>query len=259
MLGILLLTLTASTAGTFFSPPVLYASSGDLQSFAAVVETNDGQIVYLAQVQSSSSTSYQIYDFINFLSAQGLSTDEYSFSSSDDGTVSFMLGFDSYQSYYNFSGVNLTSTANRTIETKTSLFFIERTITLSDPYERFFDPSNNKAAAILDKFNEEFNASEDSHVDYGYSFSSTFRRTQVNSYKNDFSPADGIWQYYFNVSSDPTDPDAAKQIIIFDRFANTPIWYGIALAAALLFMVGMYVVLSKKSKHKNETSGTTAA
>lgn len=247
ILGLIIIALTASTTN------MVYASNSIANPCTAtVIETNSGQFAYVVQIDSSKTQIQLDFDASRFrisLASEKITDQDGKSTALDydvvaeDGTITLTIIFDSYQRFYDYNGIDLTNKQNRKIETKKSLFFNERTITLSDPYTRFFDTATNKAAAILQSFNNEFNETDGKEIEYKYVFASSFRRTETNSDKNSSSLIDGIWEYKYDI--DASNP---REIIIFDRFQNSPMWYVVAATATLVFMGVLYLVL--KQLHK---------
>ena len=52
----------------------------------------------------------------------------------------------------------------------------------------------------------------------------------------------GDYYYYYRVNC----PEMKDEIVIFVRDANRPVWYGIAVGATVVFMVGVYLINKKK-------------
>ena len=243
MQTIALLLITVVSAAMNVSFPTIDETS---RSVAIAIETNGGQVIYLAETKTIGDVSTKMSSFMTVLASSGLPSSDYELDyDSKNSIVSLYIEFENYKSFYDFNGINLTSEANRKIETKTSLFTEERTITLSDPYTRFLNPAKNQTAQILSDFNNLFN--DGGKVDMGYIFASDFRRTKTNAPEHENNLTSGFWQYYYGVTNDPAD---AQEIVIFDRFANTPIWYGVAIVATGLFM-GAFYLMSRKRVNKN--------
>ena len=97
-----------------------------------------------------------------------------------------------------------------------SLFFIERTITI--PVGSFEVDSN--AQFIL--------------------WETTSKHTSTNAVETNH----GIGEYRYLFATD-------KDIVIFDRRPNTPIWYALAAAATVVAMFGFYIIVKRRSASKD--------
>ena len=241
VLGIFLLSFMGGTVVAL--PP----TSAELDSVAIVVETNTGQIAYLMQVRNPAIDSTMIADLIIFrnnLTAKGLNhwmpADANMLAT---GIITLIIEFESWQAFYDFNGIDLTTAPNRTVTQSPSFLFNDRTTTLASPYARFFDTSNNNTTAeLLHDFKTQFGDIGQTK-NLGYMFTSSFRRTHVNSDTTQHDLLRTNWKYFFYI-----DPDNPTAIIIKDRFANTPVWYGIAILSTILFMGGLYLVLKRREK-----------
>ena len=245
VLGIFLLTFMGGT--TVALPP----TPTDINSAVIVVETNTGQVAYLMQIRTAGITSEMITDLMvwrdNNLKGQNFN---YWFPSASTmmqtGIITLIIEFESYTQFYQFNGINIREEPNRIIKQDNSLLFVDRTITLSNPYSRFLDTTANPTAQLLRDFNQIFNPNAAEPKNLAYMFTSSFRRTHVNSDTIEHDLLRINWKYFFYI--DPSNP---TDIVIHDRFANTPIWYGIAILLTILFMGGLYIVLRRKERHAN--------
>ena len=239
-LALMLIAVASSTMGVAF--PTINESS---RSVVVVIETNAGEIGYLAEVETSINVTDRLVSFTSLLTSKGFVNSEDFELVYEDGIVSLLIVFEDYDSFKDFNGIDLTADANRKLEEKSGLFTIERTVTLSDPYTRFLDPATNATAQLMVEFNTLFNGGGD--VDYGYVFASSVRRTSTNAVEHEVDYASGYWYYYYGVTNNPAD---TQEIVIFDRRANTPIWYGVAIVATAVFM-GLFYLFSRKRVNQN--------
>ena len=104
---------------------------------------------------------------------------------------------------------------------KRSLFFVERTITIPAGTV----PAHESVEFIV--------------------FEAEYRHTKTNAVRTDHSF--GEYKYLFA-------PD--KDIEIFDRSANMPIWYVIAVGATVVAMVGFYMIVKKGQANKADAIQT---
>jgi hypothetical protein len=81
-----------------------------------------------------------------------------------------------------------------------------------------------------------------------YVFSSSFRRTEVKNTVNQ-EQIGRTFNYIFTYG----DQNGTDEIVIFDRFANTPIWYGLAVLTSGIFIAGTYIIISRKRSGETPT------
>lgn len=159
--------------------------------------------------------------------------------------VQFALEFANLYSFMKFNGINdLREVPKTTVAPLDySLFVIWRTITIPNPYQRFFIAENApNSHLIMKKFNDEFNGGRVVTENF-YIFLSSSRRTEVNS--DETVKTLSGYEYYFRVSE-----VNQKDVIIRDRFANTPIWYVLAVVATAGAMAAFYFILKSREKRK---------
>ena len=149
-------------------------------------------------------------------------------------TAYLNIKFDNYYSYIKFHGLALAR-----VKDKKSLFFVEYTNKFN-AYTKFFDTTgqSKKTADIIAAFIGHFDLAANPKPGYLYVLANSFRRTSTNADKveSEF----GTYNYYFKVSDDLT-----SEVSIFDRRANTPIWYGLAVAATAVAMIAFYIVVKR--------------
>jgi len=150
------------------------------------------------------------------------------------------ITFGNYYSYVKFNDLTLAAPAKN----DRSLFFIERTNKFN-AYTRYFDTNgqSKKTAQIISEFIESFDkppAPATKKTEYVYVLANSQRRSRTNAEiaENEF----GSYNYYFKISD-----DRSSEVEIYDRRANTPIWYGLAVAATAAAMVTFYFVTKKRA------------
>jgi hypothetical protein len=151
------------------------------------------------------------------------------------------LVFDNYDKFAEYFGIN--PNAYKSIDTQIvkSTFFYERTITFKNPWNTVLGHARNKITSIHLAVTSLFNLKNPS-ADPGYIYvlSSSFRRTKVDNTigrEQNGRTFDYVFMYGGQNGTD--------EIVIFDRFANTPIWYGSALFACGIFIACAYVTFLK--------------
>jgi hypothetical protein len=155
--------------------------------------------------------------------------------------IRLTISFDNFYSWAKYHELQLgKSTGDE------SLFFIEYT-TKFNPYDRYYSETgtSGKTAAIINEFNNTFDESAIKRPGYLYVLTNSARRTQTNADKTETEA--GNYTYYFKIAS-----DLKSEVNIFDRYPNTPIWYGLAAAATVLAMIGFY--LFARRKHEKITN-----
>jgi len=131
------------------------------------------------------------------------------------------------------------------VEIITKTFFRERTITFKNPWVAVSEneEARDVTAGIVETVRSTVTASYlDPAIlpEYYYIFASSIRRTNVpNSTRSQIT---GNYDYVFDDSTD--------EVLIFDRFANQPIWYGIAVGAAGIFMIAAYLLFARAKKRR---------
>jgi len=154
-------------------------------------------------------------------------------------TISLRIIFGNYLSYVKYHELTL---ANAPLER--SLFFIERT-TRFNAYTRFFDVNGPSArtANIISEFNIKFDQSETPRTEYLFVLFESTRRSNTNATErtSDFPN----YNYYFKVAE-----TLDNYVEIFDRRANTPMWYGVAVGATLIVMGLLYIYLKSDAAIK---------
>ena len=192
---------------------------------------------------------------------------EFTFSSHTENFFGLTITFDNIFSYAYFNEIDLstkrlahldgtTYMLIKDVEVTSSLFFRERTITMMNPFKHFFgSESTTRMGAIIDVFYDEIGDLDDEFL-LIYTKDFTARRTSSNAYIVQ-RHIDG-WRHGFVFAID--EMDEWKDIIIMDRFANTPIWYAIAVGATAIFMSFMWFILrprpNRLSQNINQDNST---
>ena len=248
-------------------------STGDLpKSVATVVEYNTGAVAYVMQISTAAKVNTTAFETrlktefgLNPLNNKELTTTlngkEVKFNYSvrykltpEIDNVTLEILFDNYYSYATYNTLSLATyhgatvngkpldIAARTQPTIDSLFLRERTIVFTNPYNRFFN-TNTRSSDIVRAFDETFNSGEGVEQ-FDYIFASNFRRTNVNTQD---SGRNIELDYIYKFSDIDTD---TGDIVVFDRFPNTPVWYGLTALGVVLAMLVFYVIVrSKNSTH----------
>jgi len=132
---------------------------------------------------------------------------------------------------------------NTTIEEKA--FYRERTQTFENPWKTALDNAPWKVAELVSHIEAGYRGYiKSAEPEYLYLFMSSFRRSEVTGTVST-SRAIDAYDYLFIYGADERSVD---QIKIFDRFANSPLWYVIAVAATIIFMIAAYFVFAKMKK-----------
>jgi len=156
----------------------------------------------------------------------------------DINIARLIITFGNYYSYARFNDIALAPPVKST----SSLFFIERTNKFN-AYTRYFDTEgqSKKTALVVSKFIETFDKNPTTKTEYMYALLASSRRSKTNANlaENEF----GTYSYYFKISA-----DLQNEVVIFDRRANTPIWYGIAVGVTAVAMVGFYFIAKQLRK-----------
>ena len=147
------------------------------------------------------------------------------------GIVEISLGFENFGELGDFYGLTQDSLPV-TCEIKRGAFFAGRTYTFDNPWDAVLKSDSTKHSGITTKVENLFDVKADSYK-FIYVFVSKNRRTDTNATKSVNNL--GSYNYYFLV------PDAGDEPVqIFDRLANSPLWYVIAVALTGAFMAGVY-------------------
>jgi hypothetical protein len=269
-------------------PSAVLASSGSSSpnAVATVIETNSGQIIYMTRISTTSVASVSSINAFKqvLLSDYGLplagkiDKDEtikigdkdtkfrylvtYDIETKTTGvalatshTITLTLSFGNYLSFAHYNNLALVGADpwkrprntnentvffdGRSIAINESTFFSDRTITLANPFNRLF--TGVRSANAVNAFADAFNALGGEIDEYNYIFHSSFRRTNVVDAD---TRRDGLNHMYLFADIS----DEIGNIVIKDRFANTPIWYAIGVGIALVSMVLIYVTAKGRSK-----------
>jgi hypothetical protein len=226
--------IVAAVAGSF-----VYPFADAPKAAAIVIQSETGAIIYIAAVQVTMSEDMQdrLKAFGDtYLKNTGI---EYELQKGED-TVQLAFAFPSYTAFKKFAGGGSDSASARNVTGKEGAFFNEYTVTIEDPYARFFDDTaGNHAAELLTAFNTTFNTAATKQMDHEFVYAASFRYTSTNAYKA--VQTETGWNYHFKL----TDNSPAT---MFERRANRALWYAVAVAATAGFMGVMYLALRKKHK-----------
>ena len=182
----------------------------------------------------------RLQDFYNNL--QTLAALEYVDStitrSTNGRRVRVELDFKYQEEFWDFNNMNHEA-AQHTVDISRGVLFIERTRTIPNPWSAILaDGNNGGTRAIKDEFERIFGVSN-IESEITYLFVSAHRRTTTNA---DEIERHGLaWFYIFG--------DLEEDIVLFDRFANTPIWYVIGVGATVIFMAGLWFVLRGRARN----------
>lgn len=136
-----------------------------------------------------------------------------------------------FDTFLTFVGQDLDDLDIVDFEVRERLFFIERTQTFENPLHLAMNRLQEINQFVRTQANVSATAPENFFV-----FRSTFRRSNVEGAYESRSTLAAFY-YYFN--------SEAEYVVLFDRFANQPIWYAIGLLSAGVFMGGLFLVLRK--------------
>jgi len=215
------------------------ASTTTPASTVVVAETNTGQVYYYAQIRVTTKPDITAFEAVL---AGTTNLPKYTLATTET-LVTMTLEFPDLKSYQTFTGLDLTQAPYRTVEMNETLFLVERTTTLASPQSRFFNPT--AISTLLTGFNSAFNQSGEG-IHGGYVFLSNFRRTSVPAAdKRVFDPATRVYEYQFFTAT-----TLNNEIVIFDRFANTPMWYVVAVGGAIVVMAGFYLISRAISRNR---------
>ena len=163
--------------------------------------------------------------------------------------LQIQLHFNTYRAFLNYNGFNNSESVRVvTFKMEETLFFFNRTQTFENPWlvlER--NDKMQRVNAINGEVEKWVGISAITKVEHVFVFASSFRRTDVTgNYKmeRDFSN----YFYFFRGNSNAESEKVPENIVLFDRFANQPIWYVIGLGVTLIFGVGLYFGLRAGKK-----------
>lgn len=173
-------------------------------------------------------------------------------SGNGEDVVQFALTFANLYSFAKFNNVDLTTAPKTTVAPLDyRTFVIWRTTTIPNPYNRYFKSENApNSQEIVERFNNDFNGGRPITENF-YVFSTTTRRTETNAIKVEHNVLN--YEYWFRVNS--TNEEG---VILRDRFANTPIWYAMAIVATAVAMAIFYFVMKELEKRKKHESSEKA-
>ena len=150
------------------------------------------------------------------------------------------LHFERYEDFTKFFGLN--KELDKTIDFKLQeeMFFVHRTIKFDNPWNHVIN--NDKVVHLRERVSWHYAGQLSATVDRRdvFVFASATRRSSVEgSYRTDRNVGEYI--YYFNSS--------VEQIVIYDKFANSPMWYVTGIGATIVFMGIVYLAyINKRGK-----------
>ncbi|MCL2570383.1 MAG: hypothetical protein FWE16_04220 [Firmicutes bacterium] len=232
---------------------------------AAVSRLPDGRVLQIVEFRFDETTTQNLFDtneIYNFLGDPkfGLTTTRsettvihngesltftfgmYYTLERADYAIRLTLEFDNFDSYAYFNGIPH-DYDTQTIDIQRNVFFVERTITMPNPFATFFESNSNRTLDIINHFTAQFGANKDD-LTLVYVLASPIRRTSTNATSNQRT----IDTHFYFFES--TYANMIDEIVVFDRFANTPIWYGIGVGATVIFMLVLYSILKRKSDNQ---------
>ena len=201
---------------------------GTTTQYASIIDSG-GQVIQLFIFDVAEGDQARLYDFYNDLHKLAIIQDSQSTitRSTNERRVRLELEFDTQEDFWNANGINH-SDAEHTIDISRGVFFIERTRTIPNPW------ALKTQNTIRHAFEYMFGANVETEI--SYIFASSHRRTRVEGATLERRGL--AWFYIFENYED--------DIVIFDRFANTPIWYVIGVGATVIFMAGLWFILRRQ-------------
>jgi len=152
------------------------------------------------------------------------------------------ITFDNFYSYAWFNDIDLPNVPAAQVDIERSLFFIERTVTMRNPFRTFFENAESEGGTrqIIEHFTER-TGGDVADINITYVHHSSFRRTETNADRT--TRTFYGWDHYFYI----TNVNDINDMIFFDRFANTAAWYGAGVLATAIFMLLVYYGLRAKA------------
>jgi len=159
-----------------------------------------------------------------------------------------------YRNYKTFAQFNGLSTEDEDLEivsykSTENLFFFEHTQTFPNPWVtlRSDAASIDRTTEINNEILKLFTLSPNNETLYAFVFRSWVKRSDVTgAYKMEDHFT--FFDYYVRGSGE----NVPEYITVFDRRANTPIWYVIGVGATLVFMAVAYVVFRATSRQRKK-------
>ena len=185
--------------------------------------------------------------------------DMYAYVSASQGILQVELYFNSFTAFFDWNKVPEIERpvgVNRTITE--SAFFVDRELSFENPWvllERLDEEHDTRARinAIEARARELFTFASANYKQYFFVFESTTRRSSVPSaYRHDNLIV--FHSYFFRGNTIGYDT-APPYIVIIDRFANQPLWYGLGLIATAIFMGIVLVILKTRQKKAPSIEG----
>jgi len=154
----------------------------------------------------------------------------------NDTDLQIQLEFKDYEAFMKFNGSEMAAVKHRH---EKKLFYIERTLTFENPWEVV---DSTKINAITTEISGRGLLIK-SDAKHFFVLETGFRRSSVETaYKSENLITH--WNYYFYGCGE----EAPTEIVLYDKFANQPAWYMVAIGATAIFMLLMFFVYRAKSK-----------
>ena len=156
------------------------------------------------------------------------------------------------RNFYNFSNFFSLDTDSETLnnivlfEWTESLFFFERTQTFKNPWIMAQGGDMSSIHRVETRVRSQFTNIGENFEKF-YVFQSAIRRsTMDNAYRSENMISH--FNYFFRSCGET----AVQEIVIFDRFANQPMWYIIAVGGRVVFMTGFYFILRPRKVRQDD-------
>jgi len=152
--------------------------------------------------------------------------------------INVVLIFENFESFLWFNSDRNENTAIQPdVNISRSLFFVERYVIMANPMSR--GPMRH----FIDHLYSTYLPGSNDRLVTTHTHPSSFRRTSTNATRTESHITS--FDYIFRAYS----PDQITEYIeLFDRFANTPIWYVIGIAATAVFMAFVYIIFKNRQK-----------
>ena len=157
--------------------------------------------------------------------------------------------YDDFSEYFDVTHINRKDQNTGGVETEIvrKSFTYERTITFENPWKTVLENRAGVIESIRTETVKLFSTSlKSSTPEYYYVLLSDYRRTRVPGAVSSTNLL-GVYEYSFIYGP---DPESVDEILIFDRFANSPAWYGVAVGATAFFMIVTYIVFAKTKRKR---------
>ncbi|MCL2586809.1 MAG: hypothetical protein FWE31_01055 [Firmicutes bacterium] len=220
--------------------PVAFLLTGCIED--RTVAYADGLIVQAIRISNASFGDATNAEIREVIADAELGLGEFHINRSGN-MLQIILEFGSRENFLAFNGVTISPPVrDAEVEFVVTSFFVERTLTIPNPFYPVDTTAKNGTARDLsDLLVSEFGGTGVQLFEYV--FGSSIRRTSSNA-EHIERYGDG-WFHFF------TPEHLAEYdgyIIIFDRLANTPAWYGVGVAATLVFMLAVWLMFKGRNQ-----------